>query len=219
MNEQFFLYRKFSTFDRAQYIKLLFENNGIETRIGDNVAPVDVTFSTGRNATDQIEIRIKTDDFIKADMLLGQEAEKDFNSLDPNYYLYAFTNEELYDILLKSDEWNIFDYRLAQKILIERGKPIDEELLTILKKQRLKDLSKPENNQKMWIASGYIMALLGGFFGIVIGYMLWTQKKTLPNGTKVYSFKKSDRVHGQQITILSILTFIFYIVLKFVIIL
>ena len=113
--------------------------------------------------------------------------------------MFEFTNEELYEVLLKSDEWNAFDYSLAQKILIQKGKSIDKELLNTLKNERLKDLAKPEGNQKPWIISGYIFSILGGFLGLIIGYSLWTSKKTLPNGQKVNSYSENDRMHGKYI--------------------
>src|SRR5690606_8199742 len=112
---------------------------------------------------------------------------------------HGFSNEELYEILLKSDEWNAFDYTLAQKILIHRGKSIDKELLNTLKKERLKDLAKPEGNQKSWIIGGYIFSIFGGLLGLIIGYFLWTSNKTLPNGQKVFSYSENDRRHGKYI--------------------
>ncbi|BAO74256.1 hypothetical protein [Winogradskyella sp. PG-2] len=82
---------------------------------------------------------------------------------------------------------------------------IDKELLASLKKERLKKLAKPESIQKPWIISGYILSILGGFLGLIIGYFLWTSKKTLPNGQRVYSYSKNDRKHGNQIFIIGLI--------------
>ena len=128
--------------------------------------------------------------------------------------MFDFTNEELYDILLKSDEWNKFDYILAQKILKEREKPIDEDLIESLKKQRIEELARPEGNQKPWIIAGYLFALLGGFLGIIIGYFLWTSKKTLPNGQKVYSYSKKDRTQEKYIFFVAIIIFPISLILR-----
>ncbi|MBL4745664.1 MAG: hypothetical protein JKY08_04790 [Flavobacteriaceae bacterium] len=129
-------------------------------------------------------------------------------------YLLQFTNEELYEILLKSDEWGDFDYSLAQKILIQRGKSIDHELLAALKKERIKDLSKPEENQKPWIIAGYIFAILGGFLGLIIGYSLMTSKKTLPDGQRINSYAEKDRKQGKYILIISACVFPIGLILK-----
>ena len=65
--------------------------------------------------------------------------------------------------------------------------------------QRLEERAQPAENQKQWIIAGYIFACLGGLLGIIIGYYLWTSKKTLPNGQKVPSYTESDRKHGKYI--------------------
>jgi hypothetical protein len=126
----------------------------------------------------------------------------------------SFTNEELYEVILNSDEWNIFDYKLAQKLLADRGKTIDPEMLASLKKERLKILSKPEENQKPWIIAGYLFAFLGGGIGIVIGYSLWRSKKTLPNGERIFSYSIEDRNSGRTIFLISIIVFPFALILK-----
>ncbi len=198
MKENHSIFRKFSTIEQATELKDLLNENGIESILADNVPSVDVTFS-GSTLNNQVEIRIKQSDFKKAEEILEKNAEELIDQIDKDYYLFEFTDEELYEVLLKSDEWNAFDYTLAQKILKQRGKSVDKELLNSLKNERLKDLAKPEGNQKPWIIGGYVFSILGGFLGLIIGYFLWTSKKTLPNGQKVYSYSENDRKHGKYI--------------------
>ena len=164
MKENFSIFRKFPTLKQATELKVLLNKNGIESTLADNVPPVDVTFS-GSTINNQIEIRIKQSDFKKAEEILENNAEELIDQIDKDYYLYEFTNEELYEVLLKSDEWNEFDYTLAQRILKQRGKSVDKELLNSLKNERLKDLAKPERNQKPWIIGGYFFLIFGWFFG------------------------------------------------------
>lgn len=198
MEENYSIFRKFPTLEQATELKDLLNENGIKSILADNVPPVDVTFS-GSTLNYQVEIRIKQSDFKTAEEILEQNAGELIDQVDKDYYLFEFTDEELYEILLKSDEWNAFDYTLAQKILKQRGKSVDKELLNSLKNERLKDLAKPEGNQKPWIIGGYVFSILGGFLGLIIGYFLWTSKKTLPNGQKVYSYSENDRKHGKYI--------------------
>jgi len=174
--------------------------------MGDNVAPVDITFS-GSTIQNQIEIKIKQIDFEKAKKLLIEQAEILTETIEQDYYLLDFTDDELYEILLNADEWNEYDYVLAQKLLKKRGKPITEALLNSLKTQRIQTLAEPDEGQTFWIILGYIFSILGGFIGIIIGYFLMTSKKTLPNGQQVYSYKKSNRTHGKHIFYLGIITF------------
>ena len=198
MKEEYSIFRKFPTLEQAIELRDLLKSNDIESILDDNVPPVDITFS-GSTLNNQIEIRIKQSDFKMAEDLLEKDAEGLIDEIDKDYYLFKFTNEELYEILLKSDEWSALDYTLAQKILTQRGKPVDKDLLNSLKNERLKELAKPEGNQKPWIIGGYVFSFLGGFLGLIIGYFLWTSKKTLPNGEKVYSYSANDRKHGKYI--------------------
>jgi hypothetical protein len=194
MGNQFSVFKKYSSVEQTQEVVTLLNSNEIETEIGNNIPPVE-SLLTGNNITPEFEIKIKILDFDKANKLLQSSAEKQINQVDKDYYLFSFSDNELYDIILKQDEWNEFDYSLAKELLSERGKPIDEELIKALKKQRLSDLAKPEENQKPWIIAGYIFALLGGFIGIIIGYLLMTSKKNLPNSQRVYSYNSTDRQH------------------------
>ena len=123
------------------------------------------------------------------------------------------TPEELYDILLRADEWSDLDYDLARQLLEQRGKPVDDQLLQSLRKQRIEDLAKPEGSQKTWIYVGYVFAILGGGLGIIIGYLIWKSKKTLPNGKRVYSYSDQDRPKGKLLFIISLVLFIIYLIL------
>ncbi|WP_236262991.1 hypothetical protein [Aggregatimonas sangjinii] len=80
-------------------------------------------------------------------------------------------------------------------------------MLNSLKKERIKQLAKPEENQKAWIFCGYVFAIFGGFLGLIIGYFLWTAEKTLPDGNKVYSYSEKDRKHGKTIFFISVIIF------------
>jgi hypothetical protein len=213
MIENFIAFRSFPTLDQARELELLLNKNNIKTVLGDNIPPLDITFS-GSTLQNQYEIKIDPSDFEKAEIILEKDTENLLDTIDKDYYLLDFTNEELYEILLNSDEWNVFDYKLAQKLLTDRGKTIDTEMLTSLKKERLKILAKPEENQKAWIIAGYLFALLGGGIGIVIGYSLWRSKKTLPNGERIYSYNAEDRKNGQRIFLISIIIFPIALILK-----
>ncbi|RKR10519.1 hypothetical protein C8C83_2196 [Flavobacterium sp. 90] len=213
MIENFIAFRNFPTLNQAKELELLLNKNNIKTVIGDNIPPLDVSFS-GSTLRNQYEIKIDPSDFEKAEVILEKDTENLLDTIDKDYYLLDFTNEELYEILLNSDEWNVFDYKLAQKLLTDRGKTIDSEMLASLKKERLKTLAKPEENQKAWIIAGYVFALLGGGIGIVIGYSLWRSKKTLPNGERIYSYNAEDRKNGQRIFLISIIIFPIALIIK-----
>lgn len=214
MKENYSVFRKYPTIEQAKELESLLNENNIVSQIVDNIAPVDSSFS-GSTLQNQFEIKIQLLDFEKAEKILDKNAENLIDLVDRNYYLFDFTDDELYEILLKADEWNELDYKLAQKVLMQRGKSIDSDLLKALKRQRLESLAKPEENQKYWIITGYVFAILGGLLGIFIGYSLLTSKKSLPNGQKVYSYNEKDRVHGKNIFYIGLILLPFYIILRF----
>jgi len=60
----------------------------------------------------------------------------------------------------------------------------------------------------VWIIVGYFLAVIGGLLGIIIGYLLMSSKKTLPNGVRVYSYNDNDRKHGKVIFIIGIIVIV-----------
>ena len=213
MNETYSVFRKYPTLAQVKELESLLNKNNIPTQITDNIASVDASF-TGSTLQNEYELQIPVGDFDKAEKILEDSAEDLLEQVDKDYYLFSFTDEELYDILLKSDEWNELDYTLAQKILLQRGKSVDMALLQALKKQRLESLAKPEGNQKPWIVAGFTFAVLGGFLDIIIGYSLWTSKKSLPNGQRVYSYSDADRAQGKNIFYIGLVLLPIYLILR-----
>ena len=197
---------------QAKELEALLSENKIENSLIENKSSLDASFSSA--LLNDFEIKIKAEDFERAQLLVEEQAANMLNDIDKDYYLLSFTNEELYDIILKKDEWNEFDYLLARKLLTQRGKVVDDELLISIKNQRIKDLSKPEPHQKAWVFAGYLLAFLGGVIGVIIGYLLWRSQKTLPNGVKVYSYSKSERKHGLIIFSIGVFMFALSIMLQ-----
>ncbi|MGJ8684071.1 MAG: hypothetical protein ACSHWW_05590 [Nonlabens sp.] len=204
------IFKKYSNLEMALETKNLLEKHGIKVIMDDNVPPVDVTF-TNDTVKHQIELRIAPEQFEKATSIMEQDIEDSVMSAASDHYLFSFSDEELYGILIKKDEWSAYDYLLAKRILKERGKSIDEEMISALRKTRLDELSQPEKSQKAFIYAGYIFALLGGFIGMIIGYMLWTSKKTLPDGKQIFNYSAKDRRQGLTLFIVSVVFFLFYV--------
>ena len=100
MKEEYSIFRKFPTLEQAIELRDLLKSNDIESILDDNVPPVDITFS-GSTLNNQIEIRIKQSDFKMAEAILEKDAEGLIDEIDKDYYLFKFTDEELYEILLK----------------------------------------------------------------------------------------------------------------------
>ncbi len=140
------------------------------------------------------------------------DSKEYIKTLPEDYYLFSFSNNELIEVIQKKDEWNEIDYLLAIKLLKNRGVEITSEDIEKTQKDRLSQLKKPEKSARSWIIAGYIIAMLGGLLGFIIGYVLLTQKKTLPNGERVYEYIESDRKHGKNILYVGIIFFIFNVI-------
>jgi hypothetical protein len=153
--------------------------------------------------TADIRIKLRQQDFNKANTVLESYYATLLDTVDSDYYLFDFTDRELNEIIEKPDEWGQFDYKLAQKILKNRGKEIKDEELELIKSGRIKEISKPEEISKSWIFLGYFLAVFFGPLGIFFGSTVVTFKKTLPNGQTVYSYSKKSRKHGENILVIS----------------
>lgn len=176
--QHFIPFKKYSNATLARETQQLLEANGIACRLADNGASLDGSF--GRGFTDY-EIQLYRGDFEKAEKLLEERAAEWIEELPKDYYLFSFTDEELYEVIQKKDKWNEIDYVLAHKLLAERGNPVTEVLEQQLRKQRLDELAEPEN-------AGAV-----GRRSVIMSYMIYTQKKTLPDGRTVYAYTKKDR--------------------------
>ena len=216
MKEEFIIFQKFNSESLAVNFGGLLHENKIEylvENISINFDPILSNNEFGREYC----VKIKNVDFEKANSILREKAKAEINEIQDDYYLLSFSDEELIDVIEKSDEWNKFDVELAHKLLKDRGNEITEEKIYEIKKQRINELSKPEEGQNIYIIIGYICAFLGGFLGIFIGWHLLTYKITLPNGNRIYAYSENDRKQGNRILILGaifIVIWILYRILK-----
>lgn len=208
---EFLTYKRCSTKKEAQSIGELFTSYKIQYQI-DEYKP---QIALGQPLEPlPFSVKILDKDFEYADRVLEKASEIALNNVANDHYLFEFSDKDLIAILTKPDEWNPFDYQLAQKILKDRGKEVNVDFLHSLRESRIQELRRPEASQKNWIIVGYIASILGGIIGIGIGLHLWKSKKTLPNGDIVYSFIESDRKHGKRIFYVSIFFLVIWLIGK-----
>ena len=67
----------------------------------------------------------------------------------------------------------------------------------------------------MYVILGYLSSLLGGILGIIMGYAIWTNKKTLPNGNRVPVYSKADQRHGRIMFFMGVIVLIIAIITYF----
>ncbi len=206
-------FKKFVDKSQAEDLVLLLKEHQISANFIEVKPSLDAIYGNPETNI-EYEIQILKEAFEKVNEILDQEANILVDQLESDHFLFEFTNEELYDLLLKPDEWSEIDQKLAYKILNDRGQNITEELLNSLKRQRYAELEKPEKSQSTWIVLGYISSLLGGILGIFIGWHMWKSTKTLPDGKLVYTFNENDRGHGKFMLIVGSIIFPIMVLLR-----
>lgn len=213
MKEEFVIFQKFNTESQALDFGSLLNENKIEFLIENISINFDPILSNNEFGKEYC-VKIKQNYFEKVNDILREKTKTEINEIQDDYYLLSFSNQELLEVIEKSDEWNKFDVELAYKLLKEKGNEITAEQINEIKKQRIIELSKPEEGQNIYIIIGYICAILGGFLGIFIGWHLSTFKKTLPNGNRIYAYSENDRKQGNRILILGIVFTVIWILYK-----
>ena len=218
MDSNFLTFQQFNDPSLSEYLIDLLKKNNINYLVEENIMNVAVNPLTAiNNELNKVYfVRISPGDFTKVTQLLKEREDQYIDEVDEDHYLFDFTNDELTEILEKEDEWSSFDYELAKKILKDRGVNIDEQKLAVINESRLEELRIPEQHQTFWIYIGYFFALLGGVIGIFIGWHLWSYKKTLPNGERVYGYNENDRKHGKIIFYIAICCLVTGVVLRFI---
>jgi len=198
------------------------KQNGIDFKVEKTPALLDATL-IGVASNDELIIKLRSEDFIKAHQCLGNYYKSEIDSIGKDYYLFGFKDDELFEILSKPDEWGYFDYQLAQRILADRGLHIDTTVLEKLKIKRKDELAKPEKAGLSSYVVAYFFIVVGllGFLdpifshsdfsylitiiSFLIGGNIYKSKKTLPNGESVFSYPEKDRKKGRLIMYLSLI--------------
>ena len=212
--EKYLTYQKFNDQAAAAELAQLFQENGLDFELENSSLNFDASFSFNE-LNKEFRVKIKSEDFKIADEILYQDNLKAIANVKEDYYLFQFSTEELIDLVSKADEWSTFDVVLAEKILRNRGHEISADKINHLKEERLEQLAKPATVSTIWLLIGYLLSLMGGLLGILIGWYLTYHKKILPNGQHEYFYLSKYRDHGTWMMLLGGISFLIAIVLKF----
>lgn len=212
MEKQLITLRTFNDLALAEDLANSLKQNGIYYELKTFASKIDPATLT--SAAPEYFIMAYDKDFNKINQILEENVARDVETVEDDYYLFGFTDKELIDLITKADEWSAFDVMLARKILKDRGNDLSAQKIDEINNQRIEALRRPEPSQTGWIVAGYITALLGGIIGIFIGWHLYTYKKTLPNGERVFDYTENDRKHGRIIFYLATVVFFVAVSLK-----
>src|SRR3954471_16599579 len=106
--DEYLTYQKFYDQAIAADLAQLFKQNNISFQLEDSSLQFDASFAFNE-INKEFRVKIKAEDFSKADKLLLQHASEGIQELNDQHYLHQFSDEELVEIIAKSDEWNIVD--------------------------------------------------------------------------------------------------------------
>jgi hypothetical protein len=206
MSDAFLTFEKYGDPEMAAAIASQLESYGIDSEVVDESPVFDPTFANNQFDS-TIHLKLRPADFNKARQVLESYYSQQLASMDPDYYLFSFSDSELLDLVQHPDEWGQLDYALAKKLLADHGRPVSPEQEADFQEDRIKKLSQTEKPKPLWVVVGYIAALLGSLLGFILGYILAYSKKTLPNGEQVYLYSAWERKHGKRILIVSTIFF------------
>ncbi len=183
--------------DAAQLLALLSENSITYNTLVDKHSPGDgLNLDLENRGPEMVHVQVLPQDADRAQRALAVLAGEVQSAMEEGDYLAGFSDEELFEVLHKFDEWNQIDYVLAARLLTERGHALDDNQLKEWRAQRMHVLEQPEKASAGYLVAAYVLSFLGGIFGLLMGLQLRTHVKRLPDGRKVHGYTESDRKHG-----------------------
>lgn len=215
MSEDYLRFKLFPDKETAEDFAEVLQQNGIDHRIEEDAVVFDPSYANNPLSKDYV-ILLKQPDFKRASLAYDEYFAKQLNDVPEDYYLYGFSNDELLEILAKPDEWDAFDYQLAQTLLNQRGIEVSREKREQLKAERYKEIAQPEGENVTNIIGYYIVSFLILPVGWIIGWVWGYSKKQLPDGYKVYAYNEKVRNHGKIIFWISIALFVAGMMLRIV---
>jgi hypothetical protein len=199
----YILFQQFNDQGLAEEMTALIKSAGIKYKLTSNATSFDPTYNRSELNTTH-EINLMQQDFNRAHQVLDEFYMQQLKDIKDDYYVYEYTNTELLEIIDHSDEWSKLDFLFAKQLLEKRGIVLNEEKIEQTKKNREKELLKPENAPQWIILSGYLASILGGLLGFMIGWQLHTSQKILPDGRRLYTYSEAHRKHGFRMVLISI---------------
>lgn len=143
MTKTFTTFKKFSDENRARELKRFLNENKINSFLTDNISSLGSNFSN--SLLHEFKVKIKSTDYESALMLYEERIERMLREVEGDHYLFSYTDKELYEILLGSEDGSEFEYRLSKRLLQERGKSVDGEFLESLRKKKEQTIWKNLN--------------------------------------------------------------------------
>lgn len=219
MPKQLLTFQRFSDRQLANTIAAQLNLYHIPSEIEDSSNYFDPSYAFNKIAQD-IALKLAPADFERAHAALESCYSEQLDTVEKDYYLFEFTDQELMEIIREPYSWGTFDYLLAKKILAAYGTVISAAQATLLKQRQVQAMAVPERAADGAVVSGYLLAymspflllsnygnlcFLPSFIGCVCGSVIAYHQKTLPDGNSVYLYTGASRKQGRHILVTGII--------------
>ena len=204
MESEFEAFERFPATENAAALVALLEQHQVEFRLEDNRRGFDATFAHHPPVTDVV-VKVRPGDFAKVHQLLEENARYQTSDSHESHYFNQFNTEELLDVLHKPEEWSKNDVALARKMLEEQGVNISEDEERRLKEAHRKEIIRPVAGNRVWIVTGFLLAILGGWIAIALGWNYYANTKTDLTGHKHPTYNAATRRTGLLMMLVGVL--------------
>jgi hypothetical protein len=194
-------FREFNDTESLRETAELLRQHAIPFSVDDTKPRFDVTFANDESRR-IYRIKLQPGDLENAREVCAAADSKIMEELPVDYYLFGFTDDELKDVLLKTDEWNAFDVQLAEKLLAERGAAIDTEQLKRERSERIDLLDQPVDENSLIIICGYIFSVIGVLPGLIIALAILNGKKVTSDGKRILRYSENTRSHARNMVLI-----------------
>lgn len=227
-------YLTFETYalkEEADKASELLAQAGIDSFIVDDPANLDSNF-VGAKYNNGHSLKLAGQNFDKARHVLSEKTIIDLSEIDSDYFMLQFSDLELLDVRAKPEEWGIYNYRLAEELLKQKG--IDgSKRINVIRSEHIDSMTQSKNADSWALMIAYTfmllilfipilwnMGIIGHFgytllppwIGLILGCVYAYSKRTLPDGTRIYQFNRKTRIHGRILfygTLLGLLLLMF----------
>lgn len=126
------------------------------------------------------------------------------------------SDQELLDIYVNSDDYQAEFVKLADQELTKRRIPLEKYRIEKEAKSHssIELLQQGKKGNELYIALGFLSALLGGLIGIIAGYTYSQSKHNGPSETQFYVYDKPTRDKGRIMMIIGIFALLITMIWK-----
>lgn len=227
----FEIYDKFQTAENAKPLIALLKSNDIQHKVEEPKQIEDPLFIGDTNLfRPKVFVKLRPQDFQRVNQLIETDMLQQIQAgaIDlKQHFLYEFTNEELWDVIRKPDEWNFDTGVIARYLLESRGVEVSTAQVNFMQEERVRKIRRPRKGVDAWVVvlpfifAGYYWGSLAGgliaaFSGFALGYYYWQDVSIAPNGEKFYTFDSKSRNSGKTMLIVTFICCFAYMAWFFV---